>query len=158
MDCWLPTIFQVSCLARDIHSNEAGAGYFLCTSARTRSVLFFYEYIDKLNVRALFCLLSVFTDLVNCSRSVLPWRTQSLENRDMSEWIAIAQWQECTKMARPDIVFEIRNAEGQTMLSPCVVPLPEMPFNWKSPAVMFRPVARPKPEHSTPLPPPKGSL
>lgn len=76
----------------------------------------------------------------------------------MSEWIAIAQWHECTKMARPDIVFEIRNAEGQTMLSPCVVPLPEMAFNWKSPAVMFRPVARPKPEHSTPLPPPKGSL
>jgi len=81
-----------------------------------------------------------------------------LENRDMSEWIAIAQWQECTKMARPDIVFEIRNAEGQTMLTPCVVPLPAMPFNWKSPGVMFRAVARPKPEHSTPLPPPKGSL
>jgi len=72
----------------------------------------------------------------------------------MSEWIAIAQWHECTKMARPDIVFEIRNAEGQTMLTSCVVPLPTMPFDWKSPAVMFRPVARPKPEHSSPLPPP----
>jgi len=40
-------------------------------------------------------------------------------------------------------------------LTPCVVPLP-MPFNWKSPPVKFRVVALPKPEHSEPLPPPKG--
>jgi hypothetical protein len=31
-----------------------------------------------------------------------------------------------------------------------------MPFNWKSPPTMFRAVAQPKPQHSTPLPPPKG--
>jgi len=73
----------------------------------------------------------------------------------MSEWMAIAQWEECTKMARPSVVFEIRNAEGESMLTPCVVPLP-MPFNWKSPPVKFRVVALPKPEHSEPLPPPKG--
>jgi hypothetical protein len=73
----------------------------------------------------------------------------------MSEWMAIAQWQECTNMMRPGIVFEIRNAEGQTMLTPCTIPLPPMPFNWSSPPTMFRAVAQPKPEHSTPIPAPK---
>lgn len=74
----------------------------------------------------------------------------------MSEWISIAQWQECVNMARPGIIFEIRNAEGQSLLTPCVVPLPNMPFDWKSPPVRFRAVAEPRPEHSTPIPPPKG--
>ena len=119
----------------------------------------FHEYIDKLNVRALLILLAIGIYGSGKLPTISPAAAHTiLENYDMSEWIAIAQWQECTKMARPDIVFEIRNAEGQTMLTPCVVPLPAMPFNWKSPAVMFRAVARPKPEHSTPLPPPKGSL
>jgi len=74
----------------------------------------------------------------------------------MSEWIAIAQWQDCEKMMRPGIIFEIRNEEGQSMFTPCVLPLPAMPFDWKSPPVQFRAVAQPKPEHSTPMPPPKG--
>ena len=75
----------------------------------------------------------------------------------MSEWVAITKWDECQKMARPGIVFEIRNAHGQSMLTPCVVPLPPVPANWTSPAAMFRPVAEEKPRHSTPMPAPKNS-
>lgn len=46
--------------------------------------------------------------------------------------IAIAQWHAGEKMARPGIVFELRNAEGLTMLSPCTAQVPEKPFDWKS--------------------------
>ncbi len=74
----------------------------------------------------------------------------------MSEWMAIAQWQECEKLAKPGIIFEIRNAEGQSLFTQCVVPLPKMPFDWKSPPVKFRAVIAPKPQHSTPMPPPKN--
>ena len=61
----------------------------------------------------------------------------------MSEWMAIAQWHECEKMTRPGMVFELRNAEGQTMLSPCVAQVPAKPFDWKSAPVMFRVVDAP---------------
>lgn len=74
----------------------------------------------------------------------------------MSEWMAIAQWQDCAKMARPGIIFEVRNSEGQSLFTPCVQPLPAMPFDWKSPPVVFRAIPQPKPEHSTPMPAPKG--
>ena len=74
----------------------------------------------------------------------------------MSEWMAIAQWQECEKLARPGVVFELRNAEGLTMLSPCVPQVPANPFDWKSPPVKFRVVAPPRPRHSEPMPPPTG--
>jgi hypothetical protein len=72
----------------------------------------------------------------------------------MSEWMAIAQWQECASLARPGIVFEIRNADNQVLVTPCVQPMPAMPRNWASPPVQFRAVAEPKPEHSAPLPAP----
>jgi hypothetical protein len=74
----------------------------------------------------------------------------------MSEWMAIAQWHECEKMTRPGVVFELKNAEGRTMLSPCVAQVPAKPFDWKSPPVMFRAVDAPKPQRSTPMPPPKN--
>lgn len=74
----------------------------------------------------------------------------------MSEWMAIAQWQECEKMAQPGIIFEIRNSEGQSYLTPCVVPLPPMPFDWKLPPLMFRAIPASKPQHSDPMPPPRG--
>ena len=48
----------------------------------------------------------------------------------MSEWMAIAQWHECEKMTRPGIVFELKNAEGQTMLSPCVAQVPQLRSSW----------------------------
>ena len=38
----------------------------------------------------------------------------------MSEWIAIEQWQRCLEMTRPGIVFEMRNAEGLSLFTPCV--------------------------------------
>jgi hypothetical protein len=74
----------------------------------------------------------------------------------MSEWIAIAQWHECKKMARPGIVFEVKNAEGQTLLTECTPQVPSIPFDWKSPPVLFRAVPVPKPQHSTPMPEPKS--
>jgi hypothetical protein len=74
----------------------------------------------------------------------------------MSEWLAIAEWHRCAEMARPGIVFEIRNAQGQTLLTPCVQPPPKAAFDWKSPAVQFRAVNEPPPRRSTPIPPPKG--
>jgi hypothetical protein len=42
------------------------------------------------------------------------------------------------------------------MLSPCVAQVPAKPFDWKSPPVMFRAVDAPKPQRSTPMPPPKN--
>ena len=70
MDCWLPTILQISGLVRDIHmkAKKAGTGYFLWTSVRTCSVLFFggfHEYIDKLNIGVLSNLPLASTDLVS---------------------------------------------------------------------------------------------
>jgi hypothetical protein len=40
----------------------------------------------------------------------------------MSEWMAISQLQDCTDLARPAIVFEIRNADNQLLLTPCSNP------------------------------------
>ena len=74
----------------------------------------------------------------------------------MGEWIAIAQWHECEKMARPGIIFELRNSDGQSLLTPCVAQIPPTPFDWKSPPVMFRAIPAPKPQHSTPMPPARG--
>lgn len=74
----------------------------------------------------------------------------------MSAWMAIERWPECTRLERPGIIFEIRNAEGQSMFTNCVVPLPPPPWDWKSPPVQFRAIPQPKPRHSTPIPPPKG--
>ena len=74
----------------------------------------------------------------------------------MSDWIAIADWQRCVEMARPGIVFEIRNAAGQSLFTPCVLPLPPLPFDWTSAAVEFRAIPEAAPQHSSPLPPPKG--
>jgi hypothetical protein len=58
-------------------------------------------------------------------------------------------------MTRPGIVFELKNAEGLTLLTPCVATVPATPYGWKSPPVMFRAVQAPKPRHSEPMPPPK---
>ena len=47
----------------------------------------------------------------------------------MDGWIAIAEWQECVRMERPGILFEIRNGDGQSFFTRCIVPLPPMPFD-----------------------------
>ena len=81
-----------------------------------------------------------------------------MQGRDMGEWISIERWQECHQLARPGIIFEISNAEGKTMFTPCVVPLPPVPFQWKSAPVRFRAIPEPPPQHSSPLPAPsKGN-
>ena len=74
----------------------------------------------------------------------------------MVEWIAIDQWERCVEMARPGIIFEIRNADGLSMFTPCMLPLPEGPFDWTSAAIEFRPVPEAPPVHSGPLPEPAG--
>ena len=74
----------------------------------------------------------------------------------IGEWIAMEQWAKCAEMAKPGIVFEIRNAQDQWLLTPCVSN-PPVPFDWKSPPVKFRAITEPKPEHSAPLPPPPKS-
>ena len=74
----------------------------------------------------------------------------------MTDWMAIAQWHECAKMTRPGIVFELKNAEGLTLLKPCVATVPATPYGWKSPPVMFRAVQARRPQRSTPMPPPKA--
>ena len=52
----------------------------------------------------------------------------------MGDWVPIDQWPECARMERPGIVFEVRNRDGQSLVTPCVVPLPETPFDWTAPA------------------------
>lgn len=74
------------------------------------------------------------------------------------EWIAIEQWEQCRDMARPGIVFEIRNGAGNSMFTPCIIPLPAAPFDWTSGPTAFRAVSEKdiNPGHSAPLPAPKG--
>ena len=73
----------------------------------------------------------------------------------MGEWIAIAQWEKCRELARPGIIFEISNAEGKSLFTPCTVPMPPMPFDWKSAPVRFRAIPEPAPERSAPIPAPR---
>lgn len=69
------------------------------------------------------------------------------------EWIDFDRWPECREMERPGIVFEVENAEGQSLLTPCTATL-EVPFDWTTGPIRFRPVEEPKPRHSAPLPAP----
>ncbi len=74
----------------------------------------------------------------------------------MSEWMAIAQWHECEKLTRPGIVFELKNAEGLTMLSPCVAQVPAQAFRLEvAPGRVPRGRCA-RPRHSEPMPPPTG--
>jgi hypothetical protein len=80
-----------------------------------------------------------------------------MKGRDMGEWITIAQWGKCLELAPAGIIFEISNAEGKSLFTPCVMPLPSKPFDWKSAPVWFRAIPQSPPQHSSPLPePPKG--
>ena len=73
----------------------------------------------------------------------------------MSDWVDIKDWDLCAQMERPGIVFEVRNAEGQSMLTPCTQLLPKPPFDWKSAPLKFRAVTEPPSQHSSPIPKPK---
>jgi len=72
----------------------------------------------------------------------------------VGEWIPIDQWERCAEMERPGIVFEIRNADGLSLFTPCVSRLPAMPFDWHSPPAEYRAVPEPPPRRSEPLPKP----
>jgi hypothetical protein len=72
----------------------------------------------------------------------------------MVDWIPMDQWAECAKLDRPGIVFEIRNAHGQSLLTACVRDVPKAPFDWTAPPLEFRPVPQAPPKHSEPLPTP----
>ena len=73
----------------------------------------------------------------------------------MGEWMPIERWPDCKQMERPGIVFELRNQQGQSLLSPCVPELPQAPFDWLSGPVEFRPVPELPAEHSRPIPAPR---
>jgi hypothetical protein len=73
----------------------------------------------------------------------------------MSDWVDIERWSECVRMERPGIVFELRNSEGLSLFTPCVIPHPEAPFDWRSPAKEFRAVAEEPARHSSPMPEPQ---
>jgi hypothetical protein len=73
----------------------------------------------------------------------------------MVEWISIDQWAECESLERSGIVFEIRNAHGQSLLAVCTREPPPTPFDWTAPLLEFRPVPEPPARHSSPLPKPE---
>jgi hypothetical protein len=72
----------------------------------------------------------------------------------MIDWIPIDQWVECARLERPGIVFEVRNARGQTLLTACTPGKPQAPFDWIGPPLEFRPVPEAPARHSSPLPGP----
>jgi hypothetical protein len=69
----------------------------------------------------------------------------------MSDWIPYANWQECVRLEKPGLIFEVVNGEGQSLFTTCSVPL-QLPFDWKSQPVRFRLVAAPPVRRSSPLP------
>jgi hypothetical protein len=71
----------------------------------------------------------------------------------MVDWIDFDRWPECRDMERPGIVFEVENADGQSILTTCTIPL-EIPTDWTGGPIRFRSVDAPRPRHSDPLPPP----
>lgn len=73
----------------------------------------------------------------------------------MDAWMPIEDWWRCAQLERPGMVFEIRNAEGQSLFTHCVQPAPAAPFDWKVPAIEFRMVPETPPQHSDPLPAPR---
>jgi hypothetical protein len=73
----------------------------------------------------------------------------------LSEWVDFDRWKECPQLERPGYVFEVRNAEGQSLFTACDVSL-KLPSTWKSAPVRFRLVEAPKPRHSTPIPRPRS--
>lgn len=71
-------------------------------------------------------------------------------------WISMEDWARCVELSRAGIVFEIRNAEGLSLFTPCVMPPPDAPFDWKLPPLEFRPVPEAPPERSDPIPLPQS--
>ena len=71
----------------------------------------------------------------------------------MSDWIDFDRWHECARMERPGYVFEIKNEQGQRLLTACTAAL-TWPVDWTSAPVAFRRVEESKPRHSPSIPKP----
>lgn len=71
-------------------------------------------------------------------------------------WLPIADWGRCAELTKPGLIAELRNAEGQSLFTPCTEALPPAPFDWTSPFVEFRMIVEPTPTHSAPMPFPRG--
>ena len=74
----------------------------------------------------------------------------------MSEWMPIDEWRRCVELARPGIAFEIRNAEGMSLFTPCTDAVPKAPWDWTSPPLEFRAISEAPAERSEPLPAPRS--
>ncbi|MBX9741707.1 MAG: hypothetical protein K2X62_16655 [Beijerinckiaceae bacterium] len=72
----------------------------------------------------------------------------------MTDWVSFDQWANCSGMEKPGYVFEVANAEGKTLLTPCDPKL-QKPWDWASGPVRFRLVPQGKPRRSDPIPPPQ---
>lgn len=71
-------------------------------------------------------------------------------------WLPISEWGRCAELVRPGFIAELRNAEGQSLFTPCAPEVPKGPFDWASPASEFRVILEPTSTHSGPLPEAKG--
>jgi hypothetical protein len=79
------------------------------------------------------------------------------EGYDYGPWFAISLWKNCSHLTQQGHVFELQNAEGQSMLSECTPQVPQGPFDWHSGPVRFRLVKEPLPRHSEPHPRPSDT-
>jgi hypothetical protein len=70
----------------------------------------------------------------------------------MVEWIDFSQWRSCEELAKPGIVFEIANDDGQVIIAECGAVV-SVPYDWTSPPRSFRPIPELPARRSTPLPP-----
>lgn len=71
----------------------------------------------------------------------------------MADWIDFSRWPDCSALARPGHVFEVENAQGQVLITACEGRL-DVPWDWRSGPVRFRPVPAPPPTLSNPIPSP----
>jgi hypothetical protein len=70
-----------------------------------------------------------------------------------AEWMDMALWADCARLERPGYVFEIENAQGMTIQTPCTAQV-DVPFDWTSPPLRFRLIAEQPAVRSTPMPKP----
>jgi len=70
----------------------------------------------------------------------------------LTEWFPISDWRRCAELARPGLIFEIRNSDGLSLFAACSPSVPKAPWDWKSPPLEFRAVAETPAERSAPIP------
>jgi hypothetical protein len=72
----------------------------------------------------------------------------------MDAWLPMDRWPECRALEKPGIVFEVQNADGDSMVLACELPFPGAPWDWRSPPIRFRAIGLPKPRPTSPIPGP----